>query len=82
MYRLLRGSFVWDIVCILIIVCHVCVCGYGKAVACVCDVCGKTLCNKWSLRAHQVVHNGVKPFACGSCPKRFKWVGVLFAYVW
>lgn len=32
-----------------------------------CGICGKVLSNS-TKKAHMMVHNGVKPFACQSCP--------------
>ncbi|PNF23056.1 hypothetical protein B7P43_G09812 [Cryptotermes secundus] len=37
----------------------------------VCDVCGKQLASKLTLKYHMMIHAGDKPFRCEICDKRF-----------
>ncbi|XP_049819981.1 zinc finger protein 155 isoform X13 [Aethina tumida] len=37
----------------------------------VCDICGKSVSSKTTLRQHIDAHNNVKPFQCTFCGKRF-----------
>ena len=37
-----------------------------------CETCGKTFCQASSLKAHQLVHSGLKPHACTECSARFR----------
>lgn len=37
-----------------------------------CETCGKTFCQASSLKAHQLVHSGLKPHGCSLCPSRFR----------
>lgn len=37
----------------------------------VCDVCGKQLASKLTLKYHMMIHAGDKPFSCEVCNKRF-----------
>ena len=37
----------------------------------ICPVCGKELCNKYSLKNHMLVHSDEKGFECEVCQKQF-----------
>ncbi|XP_058456027.1 zinc finger protein 728-like isoform X2 [Malaya genurostris] len=43
-----------------------------------CDLCGKTVRNKYQLKAHQKsIHTEEKRFSCSLCSQKFKWKHVL-----
>ncbi|MBJ7883212.1 C2H2-type zinc finger protein, partial [Gelidibacter salicanalis] len=47
-----------------------------------CNICGKTLFDKHSLKKHvDVVHFNIRRFQCQSCPKRFSMKNDLEGHV-
>ena len=42
-----------------------------------CDVCGKSLFNRSSLKGHMLIHSGEKPNECTKCGKKFRCKGTL-----
>uniref|UniRef100_A0AAZ1Y3T8 C2H2-type domain-containing protein n=1 Tax=Oreochromis aureus TaxID=47969 RepID=A0AAZ1Y3T8_OREAU len=42
-----------------------------------CDLCGKSFTLAQSLKKHQVIHSGVKPYSCDLCGKSFTLAGNL-----
>ena len=42
-----------------------------------CDVCGKLLFNRSSLKGHMLIHSGEKPNECTKCGKKFRCKGTL-----
>lgn len=42
-----------------------------------CDICGQFYSRRDNLRVHQRVHSGEKPYKCGQCGIRFRWLGAL-----
>ncbi|OWF56809.1 zinc finger protein 260-like [Mizuhopecten yessoensis] len=48
---------------------HLCMRPPNKRI--VCDVCGKSLASKKTLREHYMQHEGVKPYQCEQCGKDF-----------
>ena len=46
-----------------------------------CDVCGKSLFNRSSLKGHMLIHSGEKPNECNKCGKKFRCKGTLNVHI-
>jgi KRAB domain-containing zinc finger protein len=46
-----------------------------------CDLCGKFMTHKSSLKTHMLVHRDLRPFECSECGDRFKCEGTLKEHV-
>ncbi|XP_055328363.1 putative zinc finger protein 876 isoform X1 [Paramacrobiotus metropolitanus] len=46
-----------------------------------CGTCSKLYASKKSLKIHNRIHTGYKPYACPICPKRFTQTNVLKAHI-
>ncbi|XP_071050487.1 gastrula zinc finger protein XlCGF26.1-like isoform X8 [Onthophagus taurus] len=53
-------------------------CGKGLSI---CEICGKAVTSKTSLRDHIMIHTGEKPFKCEVCKKPFKTKNLLKIHV-
>ncbi|KAM4728565.1 uncharacterized protein FYW61_011506 [Anableps anableps] len=42
-----------------------------------CDLCGRSLKNKYTLKVHYKTHSGQRPFSCDTCGKGFSVIGNL-----
>uniref|UniRef100_A0A8C7ZXN9 C2H2-type domain-containing protein n=1 Tax=Oryzias sinensis TaxID=183150 RepID=A0A8C7ZXN9_9TELE len=46
-----------------------------------CEICGKTLKDKYSMKQHLRIHSGVRPYICRTCGKSFTQKGNLLSHV-